>query len=209
MFTCSKNANKHISRNLNRKLVCLRQSVVDPVLTLKWHSRCVCVSCRAQWAQHGFSLYSETQLHTSLLQQNGCFQLHLGGFKKNAKIRVLIRRDVVYVVCVCKIFSLFLWLRLKENEQRAQVLQQEREYYSSQARTLQQSLSQLTADKQQTEAELKVTQLLAVYTATKTRLKVGLKVTAQPAGRKYSFRRRIFNKIKEKVELKVALLEEF
>lgn len=47
--------------------------------------------------------------------------------------------------------------RLKENEQRAKVLQQEREFYSSQARTLQQSLSQLTMDKQQTEAELKVT----------------------------------------------------
>ncbi|XP_068435812.1 pleckstrin homology domain-containing family D member 1 [Clinocottus analis] len=45
--------------------------------------------------------------------------------------------------------------KLRENDQRAQVLQQEREYYSSQARTLQQSLSQLTADKQQTEAELK------------------------------------------------------
>lgn len=50
-------------------------------------------------------------------------------------------------------------LRLRENEQRAQVLQQEREFYSTQARTLQQSLSQLTADKQQTEAELKVTAL--------------------------------------------------
>ncbi|XP_062378424.1 pleckstrin homology domain-containing family D member 1 [Sardina pilchardus] len=46
--------------------------------------------------------------------------------------------------------------RLKENEQRASVLQDEREYYSTQARTLQQSLAQLTADKQQTEAELKV-----------------------------------------------------
>ncbi|KAM9341706.1 pleckstrin homology domain-containing family D member 1 [Symphorus nematophorus] len=45
--------------------------------------------------------------------------------------------------------------KLRENEQRAKVLQQEREFYSSQARTLQQSLSQLTADKQQTEAELK------------------------------------------------------
>uniref|UniRef100_A0A3Q1FEC5 Pleckstrin homology domain containing, family D (with coiled-coil domains) member 1 n=1 Tax=Acanthochromis polyacanthus TaxID=80966 RepID=A0A3Q1FEC5_9TELE len=45
--------------------------------------------------------------------------------------------------------------KLKENEQRASVLQQEREYYSSEARTLQQSLSQLTVDKQQTEAELK------------------------------------------------------
>ncbi|XP_048084593.1 pleckstrin homology domain-containing family D member 1 isoform X2 [Alosa alosa] len=46
--------------------------------------------------------------------------------------------------------------RLKENEQRASVLQEEREYYSTQARTLQQSLAQLNADKQQTEAELKV-----------------------------------------------------
>lgn len=55
-------------------------------------------------------------------------------------------------------FSLCLCLRLRDNEQRAKVLQQEREFYSSQARTLQQSLSQLTVDKQQTEAELKVTQ---------------------------------------------------
>uniref|UniRef100_A0A3Q3W5Y5 PH domain-containing protein n=1 Tax=Mola mola TaxID=94237 RepID=A0A3Q3W5Y5_MOLML len=54
------------------------------------------------------------------------------------------------------ILSLCVMLRLRENEQRAMVLQQERELYSSQARTLQQSLSQLTADKQQTEAELKV-----------------------------------------------------
>ncbi|XP_054652287.1 LOW QUALITY PROTEIN: pleckstrin homology domain-containing family D member 1 [Dunckerocampus dactyliophorus] len=46
--------------------------------------------------------------------------------------------------------------KLRENQQRAELLQQEREFYSSQARTLQQSLSQLTADKQQTEAELQV-----------------------------------------------------
>ncbi|XP_037550621.1 pleckstrin homology domain-containing family D member 1 [Nematolebias whitei] len=46
--------------------------------------------------------------------------------------------------------------KLQENEQRAKVLQQEREFFSAQARTLQQSLSQLTVDKQQTEAELKV-----------------------------------------------------
>uniref|UniRef100_A0A668RKJ5 PH domain-containing protein n=1 Tax=Oreochromis aureus TaxID=47969 RepID=A0A668RKJ5_OREAU len=45
--------------------------------------------------------------------------------------------------------------KLRENEQLAVVLQQEREYYSSQARTLQHSLSQLSVDKQQTEAELK------------------------------------------------------
>ncbi|XP_019728094.1 pleckstrin homology domain-containing family D member 1 [Hippocampus comes] len=44
--------------------------------------------------------------------------------------------------------------KLRENQQRAEVLQQEREFYSSQATTLQQSLSQLTADKRQTEAEL-------------------------------------------------------
>uniref|UniRef100_A0A3Q2YB23 Pleckstrin homology and coiled-coil domain containing D1 n=1 Tax=Hippocampus comes TaxID=109280 RepID=A0A3Q2YB23_HIPCM len=46
------------------------------------------------------------------------------------------------------------FFRLRENQQRAEVLQQEREFYSSQATTLQQSLSQLTADKRQTEAEL-------------------------------------------------------
>ncbi|KAJ7988792.1 hypothetical protein DPEC_G00312880 [Dallia pectoralis] len=45
--------------------------------------------------------------------------------------------------------------RLKENQQRATVLQEEREFYSCQSRTLQQSLTQLTVDKQQTEAELK------------------------------------------------------
>ncbi|CAL8274262.1 unnamed protein product [Merluccius merluccius] len=44
--------------------------------------------------------------------------------------------------------------KLRENERRSQVLQEEREFYSSQAHTLQQSLVQLTVDKQQTEAEL-------------------------------------------------------
>ncbi|XP_077586763.1 pleckstrin homology domain-containing family D member 1 [Stigmatopora nigra] len=44
--------------------------------------------------------------------------------------------------------------KLRQNQQRAEVLQQEREFYSSQAQTLQRSLSQLTADKRQTEAEL-------------------------------------------------------
>lgn len=49
-----------------------------------------------------------------------------------------------------------LCFRLLDNEQKAVILQQERELYSSQAQTLQQSLSQLTVDKQLTEAELKV-----------------------------------------------------
>ncbi|XP_065144768.1 pleckstrin homology domain-containing family D member 1 [Paramisgurnus dabryanus] len=46
--------------------------------------------------------------------------------------------------------------RLKENELRAKILQDEREFYSSQACALQQSLTQLTTDKQHTEEELKV-----------------------------------------------------
>ncbi|CAL8283837.1 unnamed protein product [Lota lota] len=46
--------------------------------------------------------------------------------------------------------------KLRENEHRSQLLQEEREIYSSQAHTLQQSLAQLTVDKQQTEAELEV-----------------------------------------------------
>uniref|UniRef100_A0A3B4BZ16 PH domain-containing protein n=1 Tax=Pygocentrus nattereri TaxID=42514 RepID=A0A3B4BZ16_PYGNA len=56
-----------------------------------------------------------------------------------------------------KLFSLcsMCMCLLKENEQRAQVLQKEREFYSSQSQALQQSLSQLTADKQQIEGELK------------------------------------------------------
>uniref|UniRef100_A0A673YVI4 Pleckstrin homology and coiled-coil domain containing D1 n=1 Tax=Salmo trutta TaxID=8032 RepID=A0A673YVI4_SALTR len=54
--------------------------------------------------------------------------------------------------CVC---SLAPPRRLTENEQRATVLQQEREFYSCQSRTLQQSLTQLTVDKKQTEVELK------------------------------------------------------
>ncbi|XP_062863466.1 pleckstrin homology domain-containing family D member 1 [Trichomycterus rosablanca] len=45
--------------------------------------------------------------------------------------------------------------RLRENEQRARMLQEEREFYSTQACVLQQSLTQLTADKQQAESELK------------------------------------------------------
>lgn len=57
---------------------------------------------------------------------------------------------------VSKTFFSVAPCRLKENEKRAKVLQEEREFYSSQAQTLQQSLTQLTADKQHTEEELKV-----------------------------------------------------
>lgn len=52
-------------------------------------------------------------------------------------------------------------VRLKDNEQLAKVLQEEREFYWSQAQTLQESLSQLSVDKNQTEAELRVTSAAA------------------------------------------------
>lgn len=51
--------------------------------------------------------------------------------------------------------------RLKDNEQMAKVLQEEREFYWSQAQTLQESLTQLSVDKNQTEAELRVTSAAA------------------------------------------------
>uniref|UniRef100_A0A4W6FBZ1 Pleckstrin homology and coiled-coil domain containing D1 n=1 Tax=Lates calcarifer TaxID=8187 RepID=A0A4W6FBZ1_LATCA len=73
-------------------------------------------------------------------------------------MKIFSRRRICMTFSVFDVFALsdlILSFRLQENEQRAKVLQQEREYYSSQARTLQQSLSQLTVDKQQTEAELK------------------------------------------------------
>uniref|UniRef100_A0A3Q3KII6 PH domain-containing protein n=1 Tax=Monopterus albus TaxID=43700 RepID=A0A3Q3KII6_MONAL len=57
--------------------------------------------------------------------------------------------------CSSSCLTVCLWFSLRDNEQRAQMLQREREYYSSQAQTLQQSLSQLAVDKQQTESELK------------------------------------------------------
>ncbi|XP_029454657.1 pleckstrin homology domain-containing family D member 1 [Rhinatrema bivittatum] len=45
--------------------------------------------------------------------------------------------------------------RMKENEERSRVLEEEREFYSMQSRALQSSLSELTAEKQQTERDLK------------------------------------------------------
>ncbi|KAM3854025.1 pleckstrin homology domain-containing family D member 1 [Vipera latastei] len=45
--------------------------------------------------------------------------------------------------------------RMKENEERSQALEEEREFYSSQSQALQNSLSELTAEKQKTERDLK------------------------------------------------------
>ncbi|XP_038263256.1 pleckstrin homology domain-containing family D member 1 isoform X1 [Dermochelys coriacea] len=45
--------------------------------------------------------------------------------------------------------------RMKENEERSRALEEEREFYSSQSQVLQNSLSELTAEKQQTERDLK------------------------------------------------------
>ncbi|XP_021563691.1 pleckstrin homology domain-containing family D member 1 [Carlito syrichta] len=45
--------------------------------------------------------------------------------------------------------------RMKENEERSRALEEEREFYSSQSQALQNSLQELTAEKQQAEQELK------------------------------------------------------
>ncbi|XP_038621575.1 pleckstrin homology domain-containing family D member 1 [Tachyglossus aculeatus] len=45
--------------------------------------------------------------------------------------------------------------RMKENEERSHALEEEREFYWSQAQALQSSLQELTAEKQQTERDLK------------------------------------------------------
>ncbi|NXI43878.1 PLHD1 protein, partial [Galbula dea] len=45
--------------------------------------------------------------------------------------------------------------RMKENEERSRALEEEREFYSSQSQALQNSLLELTAEKQQTERDLK------------------------------------------------------
>ncbi|KAM4690032.1 pleckstrin homology domain-containing family D member 1 isoform 2-T2 [Rhinophrynus dorsalis] len=46
--------------------------------------------------------------------------------------------------------------RMKENEERFRVLEEERAFYVSESQALQQSLTRLTAEKEQTEKELKV-----------------------------------------------------
>lgn len=45
---------------------------------------------------------------------------------------------------------------MKENEERSRALEEEREFYSSQSQALQNSLQELTVEKQQAERELKV-----------------------------------------------------
>ncbi|XP_072485592.1 pleckstrin homology domain-containing family D member 1 isoform X3 [Notamacropus eugenii] len=49
--------------------------------------------------------------------------------------------------------------RMKENEERSRALEEEREFYSSQSQALQNSLQELTEEKQQTERDLKVLSL--------------------------------------------------
>lgn len=53
--------------------------------------------------------------------------------------------------------------RMKENEERSRALEEEREFYSSQSQALQNSLSELTAEKQQTERDLKVPPVSVTY----------------------------------------------
>lgn len=53
--------------------------------------------------------------------------------------------------------------RMKENEERSRALEEEREFYSSQSQALQTSLLELTAEKQQTERDLKVSPVYVTY----------------------------------------------
>lgn len=53
--------------------------------------------------------------------------------------------------------------RMKENEERSRALEEEREFYSSQSQALQNSLSELTAEKQQAERDLKVSPVYVTY----------------------------------------------
>uniref|UniRef100_A0A8C5G176 PH domain-containing protein n=1 Tax=Gouania willdenowi TaxID=441366 RepID=A0A8C5G176_GOUWI len=78
--------------------------------------------------------------------------IEVSGQKLYLRVRLVSTSLCVFSSCVYVCVCVF---RLKDNEERAKILQQEREYYSTQARTLQQSLFQLTEDKQQTETELK------------------------------------------------------
>lgn len=52
---------------------------------------------------------------------------------------------------------------MKENEERSRALEEEREFYSSQSQALQNSLSELTAEKQQAERDLKVPPVSVTY----------------------------------------------
>uniref|UniRef100_A0A8C4ZHN7 Pleckstrin homology domain containing, family D (with coiled-coil domains) member 1 n=1 Tax=Gadus morhua TaxID=8049 RepID=A0A8C4ZHN7_GADMO len=74
-----------------------------------------------------------------------------------SSLTVLLQKSIEVNLCLSITFTHFvprIHFMLRQNEHRSQLLQEEREFYSSQAHTLQQSLAQLTVDKQQTEAEL-------------------------------------------------------
>lgn len=58
------------------------------------------------------------------------------------------------------IWILYYPPRMKENEERFRVLEEERAFYVSESQALQTSLAELSAEKEQTERELKVKTLL-------------------------------------------------
>uniref|UniRef100_W5NA37 Pleckstrin homology and coiled-coil domain containing D1 n=1 Tax=Lepisosteus oculatus TaxID=7918 RepID=W5NA37_LEPOC len=69
--------------------------------------------------------------------------------------RQLFKRIRLLIVARCFSLDVLSVPRLKKTEEQIQALQEEREFYSSKSQALQLSLSELTAEKQQTEAELK------------------------------------------------------
>lgn len=99
--------------------------------------------------------YKTRQMHLSFASEIVPFTRYLWDICF-AEVTTTSLAILVHITDVLYIDACVSLCRLRENEQRAYVLQEEREFYSAQAQTLQQSLSQLTADKQQAEAELKV-----------------------------------------------------
>ncbi|KAK1339322.1 hypothetical protein QTO34_020004 [Cnephaeus nilssonii] len=102
---------------------------------------------RAGWLGHVIlffltvSLVTETSARRAALSQSG--GLHSNLRQIEGKMQQLLEE------------KLLAEKRMKENEERSRALEEEREFYSSQSQALQNSLQELTAQKQQAEQELK------------------------------------------------------
>ncbi|XP_004699069.1 pleckstrin homology domain-containing family D member 1 [Echinops telfairi] len=89
---------------------------------------------------------NETQLQTLATQSeqsSPCGGLHSNLRQIEEKMQQLLEE------------KLLAETRMKENEERSRALEEEREFYSSQSQALQNSLQELTAEKQQAERDLK------------------------------------------------------
>jgi len=76
---------------------------------------------------------------------------------------------------------------MKENEERSRALEEEREFYSSQSQALQNSLSELTAEKQQTEKDLKVSVACVTYCCPWTQSSLIFPFSSSPSSGRLGF----------------------